>query len=184
MWDRLVIIEGGNLHDAELLEQARAFKKKYLERAESTALYEDIRTSWVKWKERHGIVHEEMDESTSVPADVLTIVLQKKASGKRLIDKAYSASSAGVLTPLTKTQLNAAISTHSKFIVALDSPSGPSFRFETYSEKGDPRVGVIERFGRKSHLVNVSKLGDVTASKLLSGIQLLSQGELFFPGER
>ena len=172
------------MHDAELLEQARAFKKKYLERAESTKIYEDIRASWVKWKEKHGIVHEEMDESTSVPADVLTIVLRKKMSGKRLVDKAYSASIAGVLTPLTKPQLNEAINTHLTFIVALESPSGPRFRFETYKEKGILQVGVIERFGRKSHVVNVSKLGDTTASKLLSGIQLLSQGELFFPGER
>jgi len=184
VWDRLVIIEGGNLHDAELLEQARAFKKKYLERAESTKIYEDIRASWVKWKEKHGIVHEEMDESTSVPADVLTIVLRKKMSGKRLVDKAYSASIAGVLTPLTKPQLNEAINTHLTFIVALESPSGPRFRFKTYKEKDILQVGVIERFGRKSHVVNVSKLGDTTASKLLSGIQLLSQGELFFPGER
>ena len=53
VWDRLVSIERGNLHDAELLTQARAFKEEYIERVQSGKATRDVNRAWAEWKAKH-----------------------------------------------------------------------------------------------------------------------------------
>lgn len=53
VWDRLVRIERGTLHDAELLAQARAFKEEYIARLQSGKAMRDVNRAWAEWKAMH-----------------------------------------------------------------------------------------------------------------------------------
>ncbi len=53
VWDRLVRIERGNMNDAELLAQARAFKENYISRLQSQQGTREISRAWAEWKTKH-----------------------------------------------------------------------------------------------------------------------------------
>lgn len=53
VWDRLVRIERGRMHDAELLAQARAFKEDYIGRLQSGKATRNVKRAWAEWKSKH-----------------------------------------------------------------------------------------------------------------------------------
>lgn len=50
VWDVLVRIERGKLHNAELLAEAQAFKREYLVSRRQGLSRDDVAQAWVKWK--------------------------------------------------------------------------------------------------------------------------------------
>jgi hypothetical protein len=52
IWDTLIKIEQENLYDAELLKQAKAFKREFIESQHQKYEYEEIAQAWEKWKEK------------------------------------------------------------------------------------------------------------------------------------
>lgn len=50
IWDKIAQLEEENLRDAEVLEQARKFKRDYIERQEQGEEVMDIATEWLRWK--------------------------------------------------------------------------------------------------------------------------------------
>lgn len=55
VWDELIRIEGDNLYDAELLDQAKEFKDAYLERLKTTGKRDPLATAWAQWKSRASV---------------------------------------------------------------------------------------------------------------------------------
>jgi hypothetical protein len=53
VWDKLAAIELGNLHDAELLTEARRFKEEFVGRLNRGGRVEDIGRAWTVWKAEH-----------------------------------------------------------------------------------------------------------------------------------
>jgi hypothetical protein len=53
VWDHLVVIERGKMHDAKLLALAAAFKHEYIQRAQAGQQAEEIRKAWAGWKATH-----------------------------------------------------------------------------------------------------------------------------------
>jgi hypothetical protein len=53
IWDEIIRIEQQNLYDAELMQQAKAFKDSYLESSRSSEKREPLAASWLAWK-AHG----------------------------------------------------------------------------------------------------------------------------------
>ena len=50
VWDELIKLEGGNLYDAEVLEQAKGFKDTYLEKLKRGGKREPLAAAWANWK--------------------------------------------------------------------------------------------------------------------------------------
>lgn len=50
IWDTLIKIEKDNLYDVELLKQAKAFKRKFIESQHNKYEYKEIAQAWQKWK--------------------------------------------------------------------------------------------------------------------------------------
>lgn len=59
VWDVLVNLERGNLYDADLLAQARAFKASYSSIASASAVANGVRDAWQRWKSTHAKVENE-----------------------------------------------------------------------------------------------------------------------------
>ena len=53
VWDTLVRLERGSMHDAELLAQARAFKEEYIGRLQSGQATQKVSVAWAAWKDKH-----------------------------------------------------------------------------------------------------------------------------------
>jgi hypothetical protein len=51
VWDTLIRLERGSLHDAELLAKAQAFKKAFLADKVQGLGEDDIAQAWIKWKD-------------------------------------------------------------------------------------------------------------------------------------
>lgn len=184
VWDELVKIEGV-MYDAELLEIAHAFKQNFLQHSEERISSDDIRNAWIAWKERHGVPEDESDsQGIGEGENDVVIVIRKeltRAERPKLVVRAYLSSPAGSLRRVNKKDLNDVIRRQSHTVVALESFNGPRFLFQKYMEDDKLVVGVVERFGRRRQAVTVSDIDDVSASNLLRGVLLLSQGDLFFP---
>lgn len=54
VWDAIVKLERGKLHDADLLAQAEEFKRHYLIARKQGLSTEDVAQAWVKWKKGNG----------------------------------------------------------------------------------------------------------------------------------
>ncbi|MBK9304481.1 MAG: hypothetical protein IPM94_11475 [bacterium] len=52
VWDALARYHSGDLHDADLLREAKAFKADYVVRMNRDTTYEDITRSWADWQRR------------------------------------------------------------------------------------------------------------------------------------
>jgi hypothetical protein len=53
VWDQLVRIERGHLHDAQLLNQARQFKEEYIKALQEGRETGDVGSAWTRWKSSH-----------------------------------------------------------------------------------------------------------------------------------
>jgi hypothetical protein len=54
VWDVLVKIEKGNLHDAELLAMAQEFKREYLTNKQHKIKAWEVETAWLEWKAKYS----------------------------------------------------------------------------------------------------------------------------------
>jgi hypothetical protein len=54
IWDALAKLEGEGLRDADRMEQAKEFKRQYLERQQGVD-FKRIKTAWLKWQKEEAV---------------------------------------------------------------------------------------------------------------------------------
>lgn len=50
VWDRLMQIERGKMHDAQLVEEAKKFKRRFIDEHPDKVAPRDVEESWARWK--------------------------------------------------------------------------------------------------------------------------------------
>lgn len=53
VWDVLAQLEKGNLHDAQLIGQAKDFKASFIRTSKADVRFQDVKAAWLRWKQQH-----------------------------------------------------------------------------------------------------------------------------------